>query len=145
VWHLAEHIEKIIFGTGLPAWEEPWRSGSVFCEKWEVRWRRWGKETLVTILTEENTLPPLPEEMSPQCTDRDWDIGHEANMQLWGRYYTYSQVSGFIEVRIPHFLNYPAPSSGEWQKGDEAVMVAVPYKKNGAVQFLRFKELRKGG
>lgn len=142
VWHIAEHIEKITFGTGLPVSEERWRSGAVFCEKWEIRWRQWREETLTTILTEENTLPPLPEGMSPQCTDRDWRLGSEVNVQLRGRYYMYPHVSGFMEVRIPHFLDYPAPSSGEWKKGDEAIVVAVPYKKNGAVQFLRFKELK---
>jgi hypothetical protein len=144
VWHMAEHIERITLGVGLPVWEEPWRTGSIFCEQWDVRWRRRGNETLVTILTEGSVLPSLPAEIPPKHIDRDWYTGGEMHVQLWGHYYIYPHVSGFMEVRIPHFLDYPASSSGKWQKGDEATMIAVPYKKNGAVQFLRLKEIKRG-
>lgn len=142
VWHIAERIERIVFAAGLPDWEEHWRSGSVFWHQWEVRWREWGEHALITFLTEELVFPPLPEGIGDSRVDQDWHTGSDMHMPLRGSYHTYPQACGFIEVRIPHILDYPAPFSGAWKAGDEAILVAVPYKKNGAVQFLRFKELK---
>jgi hypothetical protein len=121
-----------------------WDAGRLFNETFEVRWQKMSPGYEVTVLTEAEQLPSLPDGLDYEEIDADWLVGETAEILLWGSYKQFGDaISGFVEARIPKILDYPAPNSGRWMTDNEAVIVGVNYVKNGIVQFTRFKEVRK--
>jgi len=118
-----------------------WETGRLFNERYEMRWKLNNESYKITILTEMDELPQIPNEINYEQTDDSWDTS-EVKIKLWGLYKDYNSCAkGFLEVRIPHFLDYPDPKDNQWKSDDKAIINGVNYLKDGITLYTRFKEV----
>ncbi len=118
-----------------------WENGKLFNEKYEIRWRLEGGNYKMTILTEIDKLPQISDRINYEQIDHSW-ITNETKIMLWGSYKKYNDsYKGFLEVRIPNFMDYPDPKGKQWKDGDKALINCVNYLKDGITLYTRFKEV----
>lgn len=142
---LRSRIAEIEFGSGKESLLSSglWEMGRLFNKEYELRWRVEGEQYRMTVLTEAAELPAIPDGTCYEQIANGWDTD-ETKIMLWGSYESYSEdIEGFLEVRIPKFLKYPAPTTGPWSNKEQAVIYCVNYLKDGLVLYTRFKEIAK--
>lgn len=132
--HICEKAEEIAFGRGHPP--EVWRRGRLFSPEGEFRWQMIGDGRFrVQFLCEGEFPSDLPFEVARE----PWRVGEEKQILLWGE--RKGEAPYWVEVRVPRELVYPLEGTGQ-----RAAITAVDYLgPRGAVQFIRFKEVKRYG
>ena len=72
--------------------------------------------------------------------EKGWDI-RETKIKLWGKYKRYKRSNGFLEVKIPGLLKYPASENVQWKEEDEAQIHALDYMRQSITLFTRFVKM----
>ena len=109
--------------------------GRIFTPDWELRWATEGDD-LSWLALGEAEPPPLPEGWQVQPAPYTWKLGALMEIRLWGEY---RPKAGFFSVpRIPRPLDYPLPKGVKPQSGDEVVLQARWYRRNGIIEFTRY-------
>lgn len=113
-------------------------SGRVFGEDTEIRWRRDGKEFIVVIISESDTISPGNKFISLEDIEdiSKYEAKYNDNMYfLWGEHLQ-DRKGKWYEGRIPRILEYPVDGTPEHVK-----LRVVEYQKDGLTQFIRFVKL----
>jgi hypothetical protein len=108
---------------------QPWTSGRIFCENFELRWNWEEGDFLIMCLTEKR-LPTGFEQIGEYET-------MNTELLLWGN--RKGADEPWIEIRIPRPLEYPLD-------GDDigiAKIVGDHYLKDGIIQFTRFRGVKR--
>lgn len=109
--------------------------GRTFTPDWELRWMTEGDDLSWLALGEAGP-PPLPAGWEVQPAPYEWQLGELMSIRLWGEY---RPAAGFFSVpRIPRPLEYPLPKGIRLRSGDEVVLQARWYRRNGIIEFTRY-------
>ena len=145
VYFIRSKIDQIEFGIGkeLLISEGLWETGRLFNNDYEIRWRLDDDQYQITMLTEKDEMPSILQGVNFDFIENGWNT-QDTKIILWGKYKDYGNDNvGFLEVRIPKFLNYPKPVNNQWHKDNEAVINGTNYLKDGMILYTRFREVAK--
>ena len=137
LYFLRSRLEQVELGRGREALlvDGLWDVGRVFSKEYEIRWRLDGELYRINALTEKQDLPTMTDGIAYEKMDDEWDLGDSKTI-LWGAYKDYGDGGqGFLQVRVPRFLEYPYPGDRKWEENEEAVILGVKYLKGGAILF----------
>jgi hypothetical protein len=125
-----DDLSLTLLGDDLPALAP---EGRVFNSKAEVRWQQHEEipgEYLALILSEKHLG------LESSWVEQEFDVNEPLTIYLMGVWQPQQQA--WIEVRIPHPLDYPLEDPGRMER---PVAKALEYSRDGIVQYIRFLDL----
>ena len=107
--------------------------GRAFGPKAEVRWQRQAEEADFFVVL---TLSETPLELEEGWQSETFEVSDPLDVYLMGIWLP--QEEAWLEVRIPHPLDYPLPVPEQMAR---PIARAVEYSRSGIVRYLRLKGL----
>ena len=108
--------------------------GRAFGPEAEVRWQRHddGADGYIVLVLSEAAL-----DLGSDWQEETFEVSDPLTVYLMGVWQPKEQA--WIEVRVPHPLDYPLPDPGRMAR---PVAPAVEYSRDGIVRYIRFKGLK---